>query len=120
MPDFQDWREYQQRVAKENTPDPRHAHVAAIVGEKLERLLNGDEWDALKVHLETLVTADDQGLAMLREQMDQGLLVGDDLARANLRIQRLLGRLEARREDLALPATVLKQLDKPVPDGVTA
>lgn len=112
MPDWEDWRDYQQKVMPSNrvASDPRHAQVAAIVGEKLERLLTGDEWEALRVHLETLVAADDQALAFLREQMDQGLLVGDDLARANLHLQRLLGRLEARREDLVLPATILNNL----------
>lgn len=120
MPDYEDFVAWNARQAKIRQPDPRHAQVAAIVGEKLERLLSGDEWEAFKVHLETLVTADDQALAVFRDQIDQGLLVGDDLARATLRIQRLLGRLEARREDLALPATVLKQLDKPAPDGVMA
>ena len=119
MPDWEEFVEYQARQAKTTAaPDPRHAHVAAIVGERLERLLAGDEWETFRVHLQAMIDTDEAAVAMFREQTDQGLLVGDDLARANLRMQRLLGRLDARREDLALPATILKQVDKAASDGV--
>lgn len=121
MPDWADFVEWQARVNKVGTQPPaaRHAQVAAIVGERLERLLAGDEWQTFRAHLQVLIDQDDQALAALREQMDQGLLVGDDLARANLRSQRLLGRLEARREDLALPATILEQ-QRVASDSLTA
>ena len=110
MVDFEDFAAWQARQNESRVPDPRHAKVAAIVGERLEELLAGDEWQTFQMHLRALIDADEAALALFREQMDQGLLVGDDLARANLRIQRLLGRLAARREDLALPATILRQV----------
>ena len=109
--DFDQWLAVEQGKASARGPSPgwldaqrRAMHTVTLSMEELER---GDVWAVYGHHLDGLIAADEAAKTQLHAEIDTGALVGDDLARAQLRLQRLVGRIEARREDQALPRELI-------------
>lgn len=130
MPDLQDALNAQRRAVAAQGPAPVELaavrRMTEIVGQRMERLENEDEWDtfwaqaAISIH-----EPDEWASAAILDQIRQGALVDDELMRVMLRLQRLLGRVEVFQELRALPrilversAAVKKMLDTAPEQGV--
>ena len=94
-------------------PGPTPQQVAAFMRESargaavLTELLDSPAWDTFR----SVLGADLQGCeaerAVLREQIEAGTLVGDERARADLRLQFLRGRIEALQLAMGLPKDLI-------------
>ena len=115
MPEYTDVLESHRRQAAARGPLPAeleaHRRIQGMVALRMESLERGDDWDVYRAHVEGLQGQDEAVVAEIRQRVDDEQLVGDHLARANLRLQRLLGRLEARRDALALPKALRDQAE---------
>ena len=85
------------------------ANIMAAVGDKAQVLSLGEEWRVWEEHVRVLLAEDEKSLAALREHLEQPDIGGDDLHRVRSRLFVVLGRLEARRQDLDLPAELTKR-----------
>jgi len=119
VPDYTDVRDLHARQAAARGPSPeefaRHQAAQDLVVVRLETLLQATEWETYVAHVDTLRQRDEAQLTAIREQIEGGRLVGDDLARASHQAFGYRSRLEAFRDALAIPAAVLKQAGKEPP-----
>ena len=116
MPDRSDWEALQERL-KVASPfayeaRQRHAERAQVVAERMETLEGADEWATFVLHLDALLAADEAERDTLRDSLDSADVVGAEVERLRLRLQRVEGRLDARRQARALPATLREQAEK--------
>ena len=113
MPDYSEVIALQQREAARRAPSPAelalHRQRQQTIVMKMEQLLAADEWTTYTAHVAALRERDEGLAEVIRARVEAGELVGDELARASLRLQRLLGRLDAYRDALAIPGAVIKQ-----------
>ena len=86
-----------------------HRRASRIVAMQMEDLVGDMPGDTLLKHLAVLLEGDAAAMQALTDQITQGMLVGDDLARETMRLQYLRGRIEARREDMELPGRLIEQ-----------
>ena len=113
MPDYSDVIALQRREAAAQGPSPAelaaHRQHQQTIAMKMEQLLAADEWTTYTAHVAALRERDEGVAEGIRARVEAGELVGDELARASLRLQRLLGRLDAYRDALAIPEAVVRQ-----------
>ena len=115
MPEYTDVLDLYRRQAAAHGPSPAeleaHRRIQGMVALRMESLERGDDWEVYRAHVDVLQGQDEAAVAEIRQRVEDGLLVGDDLARTNLRLQRLLGRLEARAGALTLPKALRDQAE---------
>ena len=87
----------------------KHLRGSRIVAMQMEDLVGDTPGDTFIKHLAVMLEGDVAAMRALTEQITEGVLVGDDLARATMRLQYLRGRIEARREDMDLPDRLIEQ-----------
>lgn len=86
-----------------------HVRTSRMVSLKLEELLKSDEWNTFLSHAKALLEVDEAERDRVRENLERGGLPPDELFKVSNQLQRILGRIEARREDLELPRAVIQQ-----------
>lgn len=85
------------------------ANIVVAMGEKAAHLALSEPWRVWEDHVRALLAQDEQECVALRQQLESPDIAGDDLQRIRGRLLWLLGRMEARREDLNLPAELAKR-----------
>lgn len=111
MVDFSEVKAAQDVRARERGPTPEqvalHLRAQHTVVLRLEELVTSDPWQTYSAHLKTLIEEDRSALTAHQEAILQGGLVGEALEKTVLAMQRIQGRLEARKQDLELPEFVI-------------
>jgi hypothetical protein len=110
VPDYIEVLNYQANQPKRGpTPAQLAAHEKARHAfiSRMQELVAASPWDTLKAHLGALVEEDEARVKAIQQQMLDGELTGDVLSKALLRMQRIQGRIEARKEDIEFPGTVI-------------
>ena len=119
MPDYSEVIDLQERRAKEKprggiTPEMVAAHqrMQRTVAIRMEELVTADPWETYAAHLMRLI-AEDQVLLQTKESaITDGQVVGDELMKSLLVIQRIKGRIEGRQQDLELPKSLISLAPK--------
>lgn len=115
MPEYAEVQESHRRRAAARGPSPveleAHRKLQGMVAIRMEFLERGEDWELYRAHVDVMRARDEATVEEIRQRMEDGLLVGDDLARTALRLQRLLGRLDAYRDVLALPKALVDQAE---------
>lgn len=124
MPDFSDVQDLQKRqtAARQPTPEEwtRHQAMQETIVLRMETLLDLDEWQTYIAHVEKFRERDAAQLEALRDRLESGQLVGEELARVSQTAFGLRSRLEVYRDVLAIPAAVLRQAGRAVPPAKPA
>lgn len=119
MPDYSEVIELQERRAKEKPhggimPEMMAAHqrMQRTVALRMEELVTVDPWETYQAHLERLLAEDRSVLQAKETTIIEGEVVGDELMKQLLVIQRIRGRIQARQEDLELPKVLISLAPK--------
>lgn len=124
MPDRRDWEEFQKRAqpvsAAEQRARERHRERSRIVADRMGSLEAADDWTTYTIHLDALVATDEAERDELLAQLGSPDMWGDAVDGIRLRLQRVEGRLDARRQDRALPATLREQAEKTLTTSATS
>jgi hypothetical protein len=113
MPSYEEVMEAREAETATKPSGPTPQQVAAFMRESargaavLTELLDSPAWNVFT----TIITGDPQRAdaerAILRDRIESGDVVGDDRARADLRLQYLRGQIEAFTIALGLPKTLI-------------
>jgi hypothetical protein len=87
----------------------RESHHGATV---LSELLDSPAWNVFRSNVGGWLEGAGAERAILRERMEAGELVGDERARADLRLQFLRGLIEAYTKAMALPVDLIARHEK--------
>ena len=134
MPDYS---EIEDARAAQPTPNgqPNPQQIAAFLRESargaavLTDLLDSPAWNVFRSNVGGRLEQFKAEREILRNRIEAGEIVGDERARADLRLQRLLGLIEAHEFDMALPKELIaahgrletmanNSLPRPAGDGV--
>lgn len=127
MVDWSELQAFRQQGEKEasarqaqNAALAAHMQAQHVVAVQMEEIIHSEPWETLSAHLQELLKMDREEKQAIVERIESGALLGVDLERANLKIQRIMGRIEARQQDLSLPHEVMdrdKKYDSPQEGG---
>ena len=113
MPDIAAVQAAVKRAATQRGPSPAEAaalqQTRALVGMRMDLLLNGDGWDVYRAHVESLRADAQTALDAERDRVETAGLVGDEAARAVLRATVLRDRVETYTRVLGLPQFLVQQ-----------
>lgn len=119
MPDYSEVIDLQARKAKERPPGgitpatlAAHQRMQRTVAIRMEELVTADPWETYAAHLMRLIAEDQVQLATRESAISDGQMVGDELMKSLLVIQRTKGRIEARQQDLELPKSLISLAPK--------
>lgn len=77
---------------------------------KMEYVTQSAEWDAYLQHLQAMLNADERVLLATRDRLtNEESLSHEEIDALRLRIKRLVGRIEARTQDMAIPKGIIQQ-----------
>lgn len=118
MPDYEEVMEARANDHTRHVVGPSPQALAAILHEShraatvLTELLDSPAWNVFRSNIAGSLQAAEAERALLRDKIEGGALVGDDRARADLRLQYLRGLIEAYTLALELPKQLVAQHEK--------
>lgn len=104
MPDLSELHAFRrQQVEERERQAVFQVRAQAAAGQRAETLLLSDIWHVWEEHVRVMLQHDEDEAQVVRLALECPEVVGLDVERSRNRLFFLLGRIEARRQDLDLP-----------------